>query len=161
MTLSIFQIFDELVELFQARARMAPTAEIPEIKPAVSDETFPGRILDDQHLQIALHPERLAMLRNPIKSQHAERGSPISYVAPWFDAQVIKEGTIDWIFSQAVMEHVDDLSFVYSACNNWLRPGGIMSHQIDFDHMARRRPGTGTVPILTEPGNWFEGRARI
>ena len=30
------------------------------------------------------------------------------------------------------MEHVDDLTGTYAACRAWLRPGAVMSHQIDF-----------------------------
>jgi hypothetical protein len=36
------------------------------------------------------------------------------------------------VFSQAVLEHVNDLGFTYTALFHWLRPGGIMSHRIDF-----------------------------
>jgi hypothetical protein len=36
------------------------------------------------------------------------------------------------VFSQAVMEHVQDIAGTYAALNRWLRPGGFMSHTIDF-----------------------------
>ena len=56
----------------------------------------------------------------------------ISYVAPWLDDNRLSPGSVDWIFSQAVMEHVDDLEATYAACRAWLAPGKAMSHQIDF-----------------------------
>jgi len=56
----------------------------------------------------------------------------VGYVAPWFDETRLAPGSVDWIFSQAVMEHVDDLDATYAACRAWLAPGKAMSHQIDF-----------------------------
>jgi len=126
------RIFDELVELFRARQPVPSQSEIVEIKPAIQDESFPSRILTNEHLEQALRSQRIRALRDALEEPGAGDHRPISYVAPWFDAALVRERTIDWIFSQAVMEHVDDLQFVYESCNKWLKPGGVMSHQIDF-----------------------------
>ena len=56
----------------------------------------------------------------------------VSYKAPWTAPDVIDDGSVDLIFSQAVLEHIDDLRGVYAAMRRWLKPDGIMSHQIDF-----------------------------
>ena len=58
---------------------------------------------------------------------------------------------MDWIFSQAVMEHVDDLAETYLACFRWLRLGGVMTHQIDFrcHNTAREWNGHWARPDLT------------
>ena len=56
----------------------------------------------------------------------------ISYFVPWYDPKVIKEESIDMIYSQAVMEHVNDLAYTYEQLYRWLKPGGFMSHEIDF-----------------------------
>ena len=56
----------------------------------------------------------------------------ISYVAPWFNESKLKKHSIDLIFSQAVMEHVADLDSAYKHMKEWLKPNGIVSHQIDF-----------------------------
>jgi hypothetical protein len=45
---------------------------------------------------------------------------------------VIRGGSIDMIYSQAVLEHVTDLSGVYEVMRRWLKPAGTMSHQIDY-----------------------------
>ena len=51
---------------------------------------------------------------------------------PWYEAHVINENTIDFIYSQAVLEHVEDLESTYSAMRKWLKSSGLMSHTIDF-----------------------------
>jgi SAM-dependent methyltransferase len=123
-------LFDELVELFRARAPIPGVGEFRTIKPKLPDDAFPVRILDAQRLGRALDPGRLADLRARIAAGGAE--SPLVHLAPWNDAARIERGSIDWILSQATMEHVDDLAATYAACREWLAPGGVMSHQIDL-----------------------------
>jgi SAM-dependent methyltransferase len=45
---------------------------------------------------------------------------------------VIHSSSLDLIFSQAVLEHVDNLDKTYKAMFAWLKPGGYASHVIDF-----------------------------
>jgi len=126
-------VFDELVVLFKARAPIPGTDEFARIKPALPDLAFPGHILTEQRLARALSDERLAHLRAALTPEGmAVHGATVSYVAPWFEASQVTHASVDWIFSQAVMEHVDDLAATYAACRDWLRPGAAMSHQIDF-----------------------------
>jgi SAM-dependent methyltransferase len=112
------RVFDELVDLFRRRA-------------SFQGVEFPAHILTDQRLARALDERRVAGLRETVRSGRFADGT-ITYIAPCFSAAQVQPGTIDWIFSHAVLEHVDDLSFVYRACDRWLAPGGVMSHQIDF-----------------------------
>ena len=56
----------------------------------------------------------------------------IQYRAPWFNDNVVNPGSIDMIFSQAVLEHVDELREAYRAMRKWLATDGFMSHEIDF-----------------------------
>jgi len=44
---------------------------------------------------------------------------------------IVNPASLDFIFSQSVMEHVNNIQAVYDACNFWLKPGGLMSHRID------------------------------
>ena len=123
-------LFDELVALFRARAPIPGGTEFPTIKPELPDDAFPTRILSADRMARALDPARLDDLRRRIAA--GGEASPLGHIAPWHDAGSIEPGAIDWIFSQAVMEHVDDLALTYRACREWLAPGGVMSHQIDM-----------------------------
>jgi SAM-dependent methyltransferase len=125
-------VFDGLAELFAARAPVPDERELPNIKPVLDDHRFPGHVLTEARLARALAPDRVRHLRRALAEDDQDPASLITYRAPWFDTEQIRPATVDWIFSQAVMEHVDDLDATYRACRAWLKPGGVMSHQIDF-----------------------------
>jgi SAM-dependent methyltransferase len=75
----------------------------------------------------------------------------IVYVAPWDESQDAPAEGVDWVFSQAVLEHVEDIRRVYQALNRWLKPGAFMSHTIDFKShgLTRHWHGHWTVPERT------------
>lgn len=123
------EVLDELVNLFQARAPIPDDEEFPRVRPKLDDYSFPTDILDDVTLNHTLDPQRVAALRQQVLGG---QGDSIGYVAPWYASNNIEPGSIDWVFSQAVLEHVDDLDGAYQAFDSWLAPNGVMSHQIDF-----------------------------
>ncbi|MEX0734732.1 MAG: methyltransferase domain-containing protein [Steroidobacteraceae bacterium] len=125
------ELFDELVQLFEERHPVPGGGEFPALKPALESDEFPRHILDDATLRAALDLARVAQIRAAIEHA-ADAPTMIVYQAPWNDPAVIQPGSVDFIFSQAVLEHIDDLDGVYAAMRRWLRPAGLMSHQIDF-----------------------------
>lgn len=128
-------IFEGLVDLFAQRAAIPNDDELLDIQPTLDSYAFPSHILTSQRLEAALDPTRLERLRAAIKSLGSP-GSPasdvLSYLVSWQAVGRIQEGSVDAILSQAVLEHVDDLEGTYGAMRAWLRPGGYMTHQIDF-----------------------------
>lgn len=120
-------IFDALVELFRAQTAIPGPDEFPEVKPALKGYDYPRSMLS----QVDHSPARIARIRESIEAPNAP-GSMIRYVAPWDRNDVVERGSVDMIFSQAVMEHVDDLAGAYAAMREWLAPGGFISHQIDM-----------------------------
>ena len=124
-------IFDELVELFSQRHDIPADDEFPLANPKLDDYSFPSHILDDEWQENLLDPRRIASIRASIERADAD-SSMIVYQAPWDDQRTIRESSVDMIYSQAVLEHVDDLTGVYQTMRRWLNPGGFMSHQIDF-----------------------------
>lgn len=127
-------IFDELVMLFTNKERIPDQQEFPAVKPYLQSYEFPGHILTDNRLQQALKPSRVQSIKDALVNPNGSNKNNIEihYFAPWYDADVIKQESVNMIFSQAVLEHVDDLPLTYEALYRWLKVGGFMSHQIDF-----------------------------
>ena len=122
------RILDELVNLFEQRAPIDVGGQVGNIRPSTADYRFPSWLLDEAHLSRALSQSRLQTIRDDLDAN----SNRVSYVAPWYDDTLVKPESLDLIFSQAVLEHVTGLPEVYRTCHKWLRPGGLMSHQIDF-----------------------------
>jgi len=142
-------ILDELVSLVAARADIPDEEEFPRLKPRLDDYAFPGDLFPDDIVDACLAPDRVEGLRRNLHSPRDvdPETAQVMYVVPWLDGSdtassggamesppvgAALPGSIDMIFSQAVLEHVDDLDAAYRSMLRWLAPAGFMSHQIDF-----------------------------
>ena len=125
------EIFDGLVELFRARAAIPDALEYPRVGPKLKDYEYPAQLLSAERMRAALDPARLAHIRESLQ-RIASTDSMIQYRAPWSTQGAVERNSLDMVFSQAVLEHVSGLPDVYRAMYAWLKPGGYMSHQIDF-----------------------------
>jgi hypothetical protein len=144
-------LLDQLVALFQERASR-PTKGWPDYDHHLDFNLFPSHILTNDILDVALAPDRINAIRSALVSPNSEsEGITIRYVVPWNEAHVIREATVDLILSHSVLEHVVDLEATYRSCALWLRPGGWMSHQIDFTshNLAKEWNGQWLYP------NWM------
>lgn len=142
------QIFDQLVDLFQQKSSIPGPEKYPNVIPHLEDYNFPSDIIRDEDLVKLLAPERIQSIREAIIALNDQSGhtSMIMYQAPWNHQQNIDINSVDMILSQAVMEHVLDIHSCYEVMDQWLKPGGVMSHSIDF-----RCHDTSTV----WNGHWF------
>lgn len=70
--------------------------------------------------------------RLAIHGQQNSLGIVVSYSAPMSSAAGIEDATVDFLISNAVMEHVENIYDTYQTCARILKPGGVMSHEIDF-----------------------------
>jgi SAM-dependent methyltransferase len=131
------QVFDELIALFTARAPIPDPAEFPLLVPPLPSYAFPPEILDPARLEMALYPGRLELIRaaitNPATAVH--KPAPLAYIAPWNPA-VIETSSVDLVLSQSVLEFPPDLPHLYSEMCRWLKPGGVLSHEIDFKSLG-------------------------
>jgi SAM-dependent methyltransferase len=128
------EILDELASLFARREPIPGPDEFPELKPDLEDYEFPlhsaGLALLDETLAVQRLERIRATLRADLSADH--NGVKIEYLPGWSSVDVLPASSVDMVFSQAVLEHVDDLPATYSAMYQWLRPGGVISHEIDF-----------------------------
>lgn len=125
------EIFDELVTLFQDSTPIPGDDEFPKVKPFLEKYNFPTDIFDERRLQLLLKKSRIERIRNSIIN-YQNKDSSIQYKVPWYNADVLENESVDMIYSQAVLEHVEDLLNTYRAMHRWLKPTGFISHQIDF-----------------------------
>jgi SAM-dependent methyltransferase len=121
-TVRNLQIFEEIIDLLRDRVR-----------DQLSDSQFPGHILTEARLARALAPARLSRIKQCILHLNQPvQGLYLGYAAPWDDPAAIREESIDFLLSHAVMEHVDDPEASYRVQYRWLKPGGAISHMIDY-----------------------------
>jgi len=123
-------IFDELVHLYSQREALPDANEFPLVRPKLVSYEFPNHLIDWTNFS-----KRAAIIRSNLRS--INNGQCISYHAPWTSLDDVSRETLDLIFSQAVMEHVDALQETYAAMSAWLKPGGYASHVIDFGAHGR------------------------
>ena len=104
----------------------------PDFDHLLDSELFLSSVLNDQHLDNCLSKSRLDTLLSEIADDNYNENDMLNYLAPVTDINVLPEHSADLVFSQSVMEYVEDLQSSYDAQFKWLQPGGIISHQIDL-----------------------------
>jgi len=126
------KILDDLAALFKKKAPIPNDKEFPEVKPLLDDYSFPSHIFNDDILGKNLSDERVDSIKKALSNGcAAEDDIIIKYIVPWEEYS----GTypeVDFVFSQAVLEHIDNLERFYSIMNKILTVGGFVSHDIDF-----------------------------
>lgn len=127
------ELVEPIAELFRRGADIPGDDEFPELKPKLDSYKFPRDILPNDTLKSSLLPQRIQSVRRAFERLGTQHGKVVArYYAPWYDSSVMERGMLDAVFSQAVMEHVNDIEATYRALSSWLRETGYMSHQIDF-----------------------------
>lgn len=124
-------VLAELVDLFRNHEQIPGEEEFPRVRPTLKSYEFPSYILPAACLARLLHANRIERLRRSILQMN-DPCSMLSYVTGSARQESIPSQSADMIFSQAVLEYVEPLLEMYQLMNLWLRPGGFVSHQIDF-----------------------------
>lgn len=125
-------ILDQLVELFRSRTQIPDEIEFPDVKPTLTDYGFPHEIIPEALLDHCLSTARIDAIRRELRDPSSPNNEFVRSMVPWHGADVIKRDSLDFIFSQAVLEHIEDLEGAYHAMCAWLKPDGLMSHTVDF-----------------------------
>lgn len=131
------EILEDLIVLFRNRAPIPDYVEFPLIQPPLSSYAFPSEVLTAARLEAALDPARLEAIRAAVAHPGANPrdGGLVCYSAPW-TAGMIDDAAVDLVFSQGVLQFVHDLRGVYTEMAGWLKPRGIMSHEIPFQSLG-------------------------
>ena len=157
-------VFRELTYLLQRRAPR-PVAGFPPFDAYLDERLFPSHVLDEQRLAASLAPARLARLEHAVHALGTPSADlPIRYFT-WDRPEAIGAGSVDLVFSHVVLNHVDDLEGLYADCARWVRPGGWMSHQIDFTSLettpewnGHRRYGELAWKVISGRRRYFVNR---
>ena len=125
------KIFDELLFLLKNKSNIPEENEFPRIQPKLDSYNFPKNIYNDEYLQKSLSEDRIKKIRYSILNQN-KNDSMIKYFTSNNKFNASLDNKVNFLFSQATLEHVDDLKLMYENFKNWISPKGIMSHSIDF-----------------------------
>jgi len=120
------RVFDELADMYARKESIPDEREFPGVRPKLKSYEFPNDLMDNSRIL-----ERTRKIRNELETGLVNN-QIVNYHAPWTSPDDITPASLDLIFSQAVLEHVDDLEETYRAMNSWLKPRGYASHVIDF-----------------------------
>jgi SAM-dependent methyltransferase len=145
-------VFDAIVEMFRRKTPI-PASGLHSLRfPDLDRYDFPDFLGFEAN---AAFEERAAAIRQDIA---LSTGVFVQMAAPWTQLSILSPGSVDWIFSQSVLEHIDDLSAAYRGLRQWLKPSGYTSHLIDFDCHALTPEWNGHW-ALREPV-WYALRGR-
>ncbi|MCK5061840.1 methyltransferase domain-containing protein [Candidatus Parcubacteria bacterium] len=128
------KIFDELVALFIKQEPIPDDKELDFVRPKLDSYDFPNSILPQEYMEKMLNKKRISAIRQQVENSAYENGAniKIKYIVPWDGEDKIKENSVDFLISQAVMEHVASPNHTYEIIYKWLKPGGCLSQDVDF-----------------------------
>lgn len=132
------RLFDAVEEMLRSRAEIPDASAFPNLYPRLRSHEFPRDLLTQAVMESALERPRVGRLRDAIgKMAVGDDRSPIHYACPW-SSRSVPAGSVDLVFSQAVLQEIDNrgsdgaLRRTFAAMAMWLKPGGVISHQIDL-----------------------------
>ncbi len=120
-------VLAELIWMYSHRESIPDHNEFPRVRPRLDSYDFP-----DHLVEWADFKDRAEKIREEI-NKGVNSGQFVNYRAPWTSPDEIAPASLDLIFSQAVLEHIDHLEETYDAMSTWLKQGGYASHVIDFN----------------------------
>lgn len=125
-------ILERLIYMLRERKEIPGDSVYPGVYPKLKSYQFPDYILSDIWMEKCLSRERIATVKEAV--QQVKRGNQsklISYIAPW-QAEETVGIKADFVYSQAVFEHIDEYKLAHKVIGDMLEPEGVVSHQIDF-----------------------------
>jgi hypothetical protein len=125
-TADMDRVLRELVQLYSSRASIPDHNEFPGVRPRLPSYDFPDHLVDLHDL-----PAKVDRIKSDLAGGLGS-GQHVSYRAPWFGVDDVEPASLDLLFSQGVLQCVDDLAATYRTMFAWLKPGGYSSHSTGF-----------------------------
>ena len=154
-------VFDKLVELFRNRTDIPDNHEFPKVYPLLDDYRFPSHMLNDNLMNQMLTEDRIIHLRSAIKNMDRNSSDEIQFFVPWEKNTEIETGSLDYIFSQAVLQYVDNIDSTYEKMNSLLREGAMMSHCIDFSSHGMTKSWNGQWLYSDAEWKFLNGNKKV
>jgi SAM-dependent methyltransferase len=119
--------------------------ELSDVIPKLKSYRFPEQLVTNRTANIS--EIRIREIEAALRG--AAQAGVVQFRAPWLDATAIEDSAVDMLFSQAVLEHIDDLAGAYEAMRRWVKPGGFVSLWSTSRAMGVHGNGTaiGHIPI--------------
>ena len=159
------EIFDQLIAMFKNKSAIPQNDEFPNLKPVLVSYDFPKEIFPDAYLDVVLHADRLNKIRQAITAMFTNDGPQphtlIHYHVPWTDSDSIPSGSLDMIFSQAVLQHIENLPVVFDYMYQWLKPGGVISHGVDLRSIGSADTWDGHWGFSDAAWKTIKGRRKL
>lgn len=97
---------------------------------------LPPQIFSSERMSYFLSPEWMEHIRCSLENQN-------DLIYYFNDSSELAANSVDYIFSQSVLEHVEELDAMYQLMWKWLKPGGVMTHSIDFSSHGTSKEWNG------------------
>ena len=122
----LVQIFTDLVHKYSRKEPIPGDVDLPRVRPKLDSYQFPHHLIKWSDFG-----DRVEQIRGDL-ALGVNRGQLIHYRAPWTSLNDVATSSLDLVYSQSVLEHVDAVEETYRTMFAWLKPGGYGSHNIDF-----------------------------
>ena len=122
-TTNLRRMTADLAQLYESRQPIPDHEEFPGVRPRLTSYEFPRQAICTDSL-----PERIRLVTDAVNSGLQSANDMIAYHAPWRSANDVTAGSLDLVFSQAVLQYVDGLEDVYRSMFTWMRGGAYASH---------------------------------
>src|SRR3979411_2567008 len=96
---------------------------------------------------------------DPNRCSQSRDSRSVQYYAPW-TMGMIENASVDLVFSQGGLQFIHDLPGVYGGMARWLKPGGIMSHELAFQSIGITTKWNGHWSCSDALWNLAVGRRR-
>ena len=153
------EVLKEIAHMIKAREGVRNARGFPNYTHVLNDQMFADRFFTEKILKKSLSARSIKSIARALKGNPSDH--TIRYTAPWEDQRIYGplKDKVDFIFSHSVMEHVADIDQAYRIMAIICKPGGGMSHQIDFRSHGLSRPWDNYRAMSDEEwSNVCEGR---